>query len=99
MNFILLFNYYNCKIIMDIDLIIKKMNDYKNLCIITSNNNIKKKINEIVNENNYKIFNNIDEYYYCKEKEGINILENFLIFNNKIEDKIEEDIEIIVFDN
>jgi len=84
---------------MDIDLIINKMNDYKNLCIITSNNNLIKKINQIVNEYNYKIFNNIDEYYYYKEKEGINVLENFIILNNKIEKRLEEDIEIVIYEN
>lgn len=84
---------------MDIDLIINKMNDYINLCIITSNNNLIKKINQIVNEYNYKIFNNIDEYYYYKEKEGINVLENFIILNNKIEKRLEEDIEIVIYEN
>ena len=89
---------------MDIELIINKINNYKNLYIITNNNILKKKINEIVNEHNYKIFNNIDEYYYNKEKYGINVLENFIILNNKIEDKIEdkieeEDIEIVIYYN
>jgi len=84
---------------MDIDLIINKMNNYINLYIITNNYNLIKRINQIVNEYNYKIFNNIDEYYFYKEKEGINVLGNFIILSNKIEDKIEEDIEIVIYES
>lgn len=79
------------------DNILKKIERYENFIIynhnLLNNNNFMK----LVNEYNYKIYNNINEYEYenCKR----NVFENFIILENKYSNlkNLKENINVIDF--